>query len=243
MRLVSLLGLTALLSPAQSFDVASLKPVQLDGGATYNANLGTARHGQVTLINCTLSDCLRYAFTITSDAQLAGPDWIRNKDVRFDIQAKAPPETPDDQILVMLQNLLTERFKLVLHREPRELSYLALTVAKNGCKLQPAHDGSPPAGKPQIPGRIISNRMFMSTLATLLSRFLRQTVLDRSGLQGAYDVNLTWTPERVAESPDSTPGPTIYTAIQEQLGLKLESRKGPVEVIVIDQAQKIPLEN
>ncbi len=235
-------------TPAPSFDVASLKSVHSTGDLYY-ANLGTARHGEVTLTNATLSDCLRYAYTITTDAQIAGPEWIRSKEVRFDIVAKASPGTPVEQLLLMLQNLLTERFKLVLRREPRELSYVALTVGRNGPKMSRAKPDAVPPGKPQIPGRIVASQMSMAKLTTLLSRFLRQTVLDQTGLTGAYDINLVWTPENLrpttdAAEPAGTPsGPSIFTAIQQQLGLKLESRKGPVEVLVIDHAEKTPVEN
>jgi uncharacterized protein (TIGR03435 family) len=229
---------------APSFDVASLKPVQITVGDLYTANLGTARHGQVALTNATLSDCIRYAFGITNDAQIAGPDWIRSKEIRFDIAAKSAPETPLDQLLVMLQTLLTERFKLVFHREPRELSYLALTVGKNRARLEAGKEVQG-ALKPQILGRIISPQMSMGKLAMLLSRFTRQTVIDQTGLQGSFDVNLVWTPEKLNASAEASEaaGPTIYTALQEQLGLKLESHKGPVEVLVIDHAEKVPLEN
>ena len=141
----------------------------------------------------------------------------------------------------MLQTLLTERFQLVLHREQREISYVALTVGKNGPKLPAPTEASNAPSRPQIPGRIISNQMTMSKLTTLLSRFLRQTVLDQTRLTGSYDINLTWLPENAP--PDAPPGPSIFTAVQEQLGLKLESRKGPVEVLVIDHAEKNPLPN
>ncbi len=204
-----------------TFDVASLKPSPTTGiGDLIQINLGTARHGVLTLTNVTLSDCMRYAYGITNDAQISGPDWIRNKEVRFDIVAKSSPETPDDQLRLMLRTLLTERFKLVLHREPRELPYLALTVGKNGPKLV-ATNSPDTSGRPQILGRIISSHMSMPKLAMLLSRFLRQTVLDQTGLTGPYDVNLTWTPENSRARPDTAqavdaasetaPGPSIYT--------------------------------
>ncbi|MGP8244377.1 MAG: TIGR03435 family protein [Bryobacteraceae bacterium] len=99
---------------APSFDVASLKPVQLTPGP-YRANLGTARHGKVVLKNVTLSDCLRFAYGITNDAQIVGPDWIRDRDVRFDIMGKAAPDTPRERLLLMLQTLLIDRFKTRRH--------------------------------------------------------------------------------------------------------------------------------
>src|SRR5687767_5583233 len=102
-----------------TFEVASLKPAAAGDRVI---NLGTACHGQVTLTNVSLSDALKFAYGITNDVQISGPDWIRDKRVAFSIVAKAAPETPVSQLLVMLQSLLIERFKLTLHREQRDLS-------------------------------------------------------------------------------------------------------------------------
>ena len=123
------------------FDVASLKPVVLDGVDTYTANLGTYRNGVVTLTNTTLAECIRFAYNITADDLLSGPDWIKNKGVRFDILAKTAPETTRSQALLMLRTLLEDRFKLELRREPRVLSYYALT-APNGVGKIAARAGS-----------------------------------------------------------------------------------------------------
>src|ERR1700722_10268134 len=120
-------------SPARpQFDVASLKPGQPIPGDKIYINLGSFSHGTLTLTNTSLADCLKYAFNLTNNDQLAGPDWIKSKLVRFDIVAKAPPDTPLDQIRLMLQSLLTERFQLALHHEQRELSYVALVIGKKG---------------------------------------------------------------------------------------------------------------
>ena len=253
MRFLLSLSLLSILGMAQmppAFDVASLKPVQLTPG-NYRANLGTAVHGEVTLTNATLSDCLKYAFEITNDSQISGLEWIRNKEVRFDILAKAPPETPVPQLRLMLQALLQERFGLVLHREPRVLPFLALVVGKKGPLFHDAQEGWEGAGKPSVPGRIFVHRM--SVVATLLSRFMRQPVVDMTGLTGFYDVKLEWTPDQAMpapgdgtqprEAPEPPAGPSIFTAVQEQLGLKLESRKGPLEVLVIDHAEMVPKGN
>jgi hypothetical protein len=157
-----------------AFDVASLKPVELTPG-NYSANLGTARNGEVILTNVTLSDCLRFAYTITNDAQIAGPDWIRNrnKDIRFDIRGKAAPDTPLPQLLAMLQTLLDEPFRLELRREMRSLAYLSMEPARNGPKLRPAVEGSDASRNHKWLNSIVSNRMAMPLLATLLSRFTR----------------------------------------------------------------------
>ena len=229
-----------------SFDVASLKPVQLTGEDTYRANLGTIRHGELLMTNVTLADILRFAFAITNDEQLAGPDWMRNKGVRFDILAKAPPDTPNDQILLMLQTLLKERFKLAYHREPKVLSFLALEVGRNGSKLRQADESTAASGNKFFIGDIVSNRVSMQMLTTVLSRFLREPILDMTGLQGYYEVKLEWVPEPGqlgAPAADAPPGPNIFTAVQTQLGLALKPQKRPMDVIVVDHAERVPQEN
>jgi uncharacterized protein (TIGR03435 family) len=227
-----------------TFDVASLKVVPFTSG-DYRANLGTAVNGQVTLTNATLCECLRYAFSINNDDQIAGPDWIKSRQVRFNVVGKAPAETPVPELRRMLQTLLTDRFKLVIHHEQKERAYLALTVGKKGPKLPEARDVTNTAGNRQIMGAIISNRMSIEQLTTLLSRFLHQPVLDMTGLTGYFDVNLEWTPENLQTGtvPDLTDRPSIFTAVQEQLGLALERRRGPLEVLVVDHADKVPIEN
>jgi uncharacterized protein (TIGR03435 family) len=220
-------------------------------------NLGSFRNGTAMLTNTTLSECLQFAYGIVSDAQIAGPDWIKTRDVRFEIVGKTGLDVSRDQALLMMQNLLAERLKLSLHHEPREMSFLALVVAKNGPKLAPAKAGTPPAQIPsQIPGRVLHPQMPMGILATLLSRFERQIVIDKSGLTGPFSVDLQWTPDALRNrasqdgaaplvngQPANVDGPSLPTALQEQLGLRLESRKGPVDVLVVDHAEKVPVDN
>ena len=226
------------------FDAATLKRSPPPPGDTININLGTARKGKVTLTNATLSDCIKFAYSLTSDAQLSGPDWINSGVLRYDVVAEAPSDIPREQLLMMLQTLLTERMKLVIHREQRELRYVALIPAKSGPKLQPAKSDPAQPGPALIGGHIISPQMSMLTLAKLLSRSERETVLDMTGLTGSYEVHLEWSLDEIGrQQTDKPSGPSLSTAIQEQLGLKLESRKGPVEVLVIDSAEKTPAEN
>jgi uncharacterized protein (TIGR03435 family) len=236
------------------FDVASVKAVP-DAPGDYRANLGRAVHGEVTFTNATLSQCLRYAFGINNDDQISGPDWIKSRQFRYDIAAKGPPEAPIPLLRAMLQALLIERFKLVLHREQKDFAFLALVAGKNGPKIHESHDSPPAPGGREIMGAIISNHMSMEQLTLLLSRFLRQPVVDTTGLQGFFELKLQWTPENrtsppsavgsadTGAAPDVAPGPTIFEAVQTQLGLKLEPRKGPLEVIVVDRAEKVPVEN
>lgn len=231
-------------SAPPNFEVASLKPGEPIQG-NFNINLGSFSHGTLTLTNTSLADCLSYAYGLTNKDQIEGPDWIKSKVIRFDIVAKAPADAPLDQVRLMLQALLTERFHLALHREPKDLPYLALLVGKKGSKLQPAIPDSDASGNKSLIGRIYSNHMPMITLAMLLSRFTGQTVLDMTGLKGEYDLKLDWTPENTAAEPSaqSDSGPSLFAAVEQQLGLKLEVRKGPVEILVIDHADRVPIQN
>ncbi len=168
-----------------------------------------------------------------------------------------------------LQALLADRFKLALHTETKEASIYALTVAKSGPKLQESKpsevppsmpsgavvrgpDGGVPRGgmmRMSGPGNLTGQAMTMTQLANLLSQQLHKTVVDQTGLPDAYDFTLQWTPDNApvgpgggeAQTPDPS-GPTIFTALQEQLGLKLESTKGPVKTVVIDHIEP-PSEN
>ena len=255
--MISLAPSPATLAQAPSrlqFEVASLKPGQPVPGDKIYINLGAVSHGTLTMTNTSLADCLRYAFGLTSNDQLAGPEWIKSKLVRFDIVAKAPADTPFDQIRLMLQNLLTERFQIVLHHEQKELSYVALIIGKKGPKLKEAIPDSDASGNKFLIGRIVSNHISMTTLATLFSRFTGQTVLDMTGLTASYDLKVEWTPEnapKLAEpagadagvSTDGELAPSLFAAVEQQLGLKLEVRKGPVDVVVIGHAERVPAQN
>jgi uncharacterized protein (TIGR03435 family) len=176
-----------------------------------------------------------------------------------------------DQRRLMLQPLLADRFQLKVHTEVRELPVLALVIAKGGPKLHEAKPGDTYAngikgfdgqGGPGLmrmgPGQLTAQGLPMSSVAQLLSQQLGRTVQDKTGLTGKYDFTLQWTPDRDAspmfKGPEAGPqglgattstesaGPSVFTAIQEQLGLKLESQKGPVEVLIIDHVET-PSEN
>jgi uncharacterized protein (TIGR03435 family) len=169
----------------------------------------------------------------------------------------------------MLQALLADRFKLAVHHDSKELSIYALVVAKNGPKLQQAKpgdtypngikgpDGTARPGMMRMGrGQLTGQALPLSELARLLTAQLDRTVVDKTGLTGNYDFSLQWTPDEsqgaMFRGPDTGPqgsapsadssGPSLFTALQEQLGLKLESQKGPVEIYVIDHAEK-PSEN
>jgi uncharacterized protein (TIGR03435 family) len=178
---------------------------------------------------------------------------------------KLPPEQRSEQLRLRVQSLLADRFKLTLRHETKDFPIYALVVAKNGPKLQESKpggtaikgpDGRPAGGQQMMrmgPGELNAQGIPMESLARLLSQQLGRTVVDKTGLKGNYDFTLQWAPEQgraamiqgpppgpgtVAAPPPESSGPSIFTAIQEQLGLKLESQKGPVENLVIDHVEK-----
>jgi uncharacterized protein (TIGR03435 family) len=195
---------------------------------------------RVTMANVSLKKVILTAYGIPDDRQYAavGPDWLVTE--HFDIQATFPPDTEVQQVRQMLQGLLAERFKLTLHRERRQLPIFALVVAKDGPRIRPVEDGQPQTRGDA--GRLEATKITMQKLADLLGKMTEREVVDRTGLHGVFDFNLEWSPlDTPAIDPTgaarATDGPSLVTALQEQLGLKLESTNGPVDVLVIDSVE------
>jgi uncharacterized protein (TIGR03435 family) len=151
---LTLLALANQADKSSVFDVASLKPAPPPSGR-YSVDLGNSSHGRLTLTNVTLSECLRYAFKIHTDAQISGPEWIKDHSILFNIVGQAPPDTPRDELRRMALNLLVERFRMAWHQESRQLSYLALTVDKSGLKMPESKDGAPAGREIVRPGQIV----------------------------------------------------------------------------------------
>ena len=171
-----------------------------------------------------------------------GPDWVATGFDRFNIEARAedPAKTTEAQLFEMLETLLTERFKMKFHRETVDKPGFALVAAKNGPKLQAAKGdevstsfGAKLKPTPDRPISLTARKYSMPMLANLLSQIGPGPAIDKTGLEGAYDFTLSW---------DETAGPSLFTALQEQLGLRFESQKVPVSLFVIESAQK-PIEN
>src|SRR5580693_7034560 len=182
-RAVLLLAVaTALPAQTPAFDVASLKSVQ--PVPPYSIDLGNSSRGKLTLTNVTLSDCLKFAFNIRNDSQISGPEWIRSRSDLFTIVGQAPADTPRDQLRLMTQTLLAERFGLVLHHEPKELPYEALVVDRKGLKVHESKNGADTSSANVRSGKIEAN-VTMATLALFLARFTRTNVLDLTELKGA----------------------------------------------------------
>ena len=239
MKDILLLTAIALALSAQTpaFEVASIKPNRSGGGPSSIRSSA----GRITMENVSLKKVTLWAYGIPDDREyaLAGPDWLTTE--HFDIQAKFPAETSPEQGRAMTQALLAERFKLALHKETRQLPIYALVVAKNGAKIHAVDDG-----QPRTSGRLgdfEATKVPMQHFADLLARFMHQQVVDETGLAGVFDFALEWSPDEMSAEASASPGPSIFTALQEQLGLKLEGRKGPVEVLVVDHIEKAPTEN
>jgi uncharacterized protein (TIGR03435 family) len=220
------------------FEVASIKPTATQGSFTVDFLPG----GGFSTRNVTVHNLLRTAYGLQDYQISGGPGWIDS--AGFDIQARAAASTgepPREQVLKMIQALLADRFHLALHRETRQLPIYALVVGKGGSKLQAADSNATPSRTLKM-GQLITQKMSMTTLADLLTFDLERPVRDETGLKGDFAFALEWT-RGLAES-DAGPSsrPSLFTAVQEQLGLKLESTKGPVEVLVIDRVEK-PSEN
>jgi uncharacterized protein (TIGR03435 family) len=214
------------------FEVAAIKPSNADAGHSGFDTDG----GSFTASNVTLKRCIMSAYGIGPNQVVGGPEWLDAE--RFQITAKADHPPKGQELMLMQQTLLADRFKLALHRETRPMHAYVIEVAKNGPKLEKGggEGSSTDSGRGQIKARNCS----MDRLAQGLARQMDLPVVNHTGLEGVYNFTLQWTPESAEAKADA--GPSIFTAIQEQLGLRLRAETAPVEVLVIDHAER-PTEN
>lgn len=216
---------------APSFEVASVK--RNTSGSHMSTGSGL-RNSRYSAENATLRSMFETAFGIPR-SRIVGPDSMDAE--RFDIEAKAAAGTPDKQLSLMLQTLLTERFHAVIHRESREMPAYDMVVAKGGLKIQPYDPAHPPAMKDRVTFTGIGP---MPSLADQLARSIGQPVVDQTGVEGRYFYALTYAPVSAGRAdPDQ---PDIFAAVQEQLGVKLVAHKQPIEVLVIDHVER-PTDN
>ena len=227
--------------PAASFDAASIKPAK-PGVRGYSIR---PLPGRLSASNATLAMQMAEAYHVYDFQISGGPKWL-NAD-RYDIEAKAAEDTKptETQLRGMLQQLLADRFKLVVHRETRELPVYRLEVGKGGPKFQASKDSdAPPEFRVFQRRQITAARAPLAYLVEALSFLVGRPVLDQTGLDGKYDYKLEWTPDETqVRSDEAAPQlegnvPSLASAIQEQMGLRLQSQKGPVEMIVIERAEK-----
>jgi len=304
--------------PKLEFEVASIKPAAPMGQGRFfmggRGGPGSGDPGRVEYTNMTVQMLITAAYGVKS-YQVVGAPPSGMDSPRFDLTAKVPEGSSKDDVKVMLQNLLADRFKLTIHRETKEMPMYALTVGKNGPKMKvsevPEKPPEPPKGPdgavalpppppprppkmggdgcPDIPesmkGRQMNMMMMspngacmvvagqnMEGFASQLSNQFDKPVIDMTELKGRFDFKLRYDPQSTPGgggmggmmvkaagpppdgippggdtsryvAPDREAPPTIFAALQEQLGLKLDARKGPVELIVVDHVEKTPTEN
>jgi uncharacterized protein (TIGR03435 family) len=224
-----------------AFDAASVKPNvnhEANGEGRPRSSV-SATPGNLLVRNSSLSEYIQWAYNVKG-YQVSGPPWIESE--RYDVAAKAAGAAPETQLRLMLQTLLKERFKLAFHRETKELQGYALLVAKGGHKLRESTTGGEPSMKP-IRAAFTGERVSMDYLANLLMSPMRMPVVDRTGLAGRYDFTIDLGPYlQPAMSPEDMQA-AMSEGLQQQLGLRLEARKLPIEILVVDHADKTPLEN
>jgi uncharacterized protein (TIGR03435 family) len=298
-----LLILACSLAKAQTptFDAATIKPFATPGGrGTFlfgggRGGPGSSDPGRIHYRGLTLKNLLVNAYDV-KDYQISGPDFLNTE--RFDVEATMPPETTKQQFLIMLQNLLAERFKMTVHHETKELPMYSLVVGKSGPKIKESppvsaetetKEPAPPPPLPERPKmgadgfpvlplpsggrggmfmmrapwgtRMMAQRQTIEDLTGRLSTLLSKPVIDATELKAKYDFTLTFSMDGLTdnmpmpppggdggrggprEMPDIEPPQNLFSAIQSQLGLKLEPKKGNVDLIIVDHAEKTPTEN
>jgi uncharacterized protein (TIGR03435 family) len=246
------------------FDVASVKPAEMGDGMSMSGGCKT-EPVRLTCTNMSLKALVSQAYNLKRN-QVSGPGWLDTE--RYDVAVKFPAGTTPEQFRAMMQNLLATRFMMALHHEAKEMQIYELVVAKNGPKLKTpskdpapvAPEAAPPAnpyaladdGYPVLPPgksgtRMTNGRARMQQFATTMENFaselsgaVGQSVKDATGLKGEYTLAFTFA---TGPAPDDFTGPTIFEALQSQLGLKLERAKGTLDTLVIDRAEKIPTAN
>lgn len=227
-----------------SFEVATIKPTKPDEQRTFITVRGT----DLVVVNFSLNSLIKFAYDVQDKQIVGGPDWMGTD--KWDIDAK--PDTPgmpnEDQMKVMIRKMLADRFALKFHKDQREMAAYVLTVGKDGPKMKQNKDN--PNGLPglffgPIGTLHVMNATMENFTSLMQSAVLDRPVVDRTGLTGRWDFTLKWTPDesqfaglgiKVPPPPadQQNPPPPLFTAIQEQLDMKLEAQKTQVPVLVID---------
>jgi uncharacterized protein (TIGR03435 family) len=230
-----------------AFEVATIKP----SGPEERGPRFEFQHRRFSVIHTSLNDLIRFSYGL-QERQIAGaPDWVNSENYDISAEPDGEGEPSIKQWQSMVKKLMADRFQLKLHYEKRELSVYVLTVARTGAKM--TRSQSDPSAPPGLgfgpPGNFGATNATMADFAEALGQgALDRPVVDQTGLTGRFDFRLTWTPDEAhfAAVGGSKPSPTesadtppdLFTAIQERLGLKLLSTKAPVDVLVIDHAER-----
>jgi uncharacterized protein (TIGR03435 family) len=249
MRIRAILVLSiAACSQAQTFEAADVKPNK-SGESRMMVDFQAG--GRFVAHNVPMEVLIGLAYHLRPEYVQGGPGWLSSE--RYDVVAKGSQTASPDELQLMVRNLLVERFKLAAHTNVAPMPAYALVTAKNGSKLQPSDAGAlseqrcvPGEGDPaekHVVCRRLSMAVFAATLQELAPRDLNVPVVDQTGLKGTFDFKLDWTPTLRTPVSDAAPGTTIFDAVERQLGLKLENRKLPLPVLVVDSVERVPIEN
>jgi bla regulator protein BlaR1 len=239
------------------FEVVSIKQTGQTNGQQLSVRLGFQPGGRFVASGITARLLIGVAYSVKDFQIFSGPSWIEREQYSIEAKGAAGRKGPtisvyltqqqkeEEDFKLRIQSLLADRFQLRIHKETREEVVYSLVVAKNGPKFQKSKfDANGSKGLPGLtmhPNELIGTRVSLRYLAEELSRRLGRNVIDQTGLDGEYDFDLLWTPDAGDGNPPPD-GPSVFTALQEQLGLKLESVKAVVDAIVIDHIER-PSEN
>jgi uncharacterized protein (TIGR03435 family) len=241
---------------AQEFDVASIKPspppsvTYTIGGVAYAPkSFHFTPGGGLQTQGVTLKDLVVLAYDVLPNRMQGGPPWAAVD--RYDVTAKMTEGDGDpaaltdaerqkwtERIRLRTRALLASRFNLALHKETREFAMYELHVDRNGPKADALKESNATAGISFRGNVMLSSGGDMHDLVSLLSSQLQKPVVDKTGLASKYDFTLRWDPEQLSLTGNSDKSPSLFTAVREQLGLRLDSTRGPLEVLVIDRAEK-----
>ncbi len=227
--LISGLLLTAVFASGATFEAATVRINNTDSRADRETSSG----GLMQMTNVTLRMLVRFAWRVSDPQISGGPKWMDS--TRFDIVAKAGHAAEGPELMDMLQPLLADRFQLKFHRETQTLPGYAITVGKSGMVAKPG-DQSGHCGTSTNSGLINAKACTMAELTTRLASILQRPVADLTNDSRRYDFVLRWTPDNM-QAGGAGDGISLFAALQEQVGVKLESQKVPVDVLVIDRAE------
>jgi uncharacterized protein (TIGR03435 family) len=230
----------ALWAQSPAFDVATVK---VNGSGDGITGFPGIRDGMVTARNASLRMLLRAAYDL-SENRIIEPDWLDAD--RFDVTGKSPQGVPNSEMMPMLQTLLKERFHLAFHREMKQMPVFDMVVAKGGLKVTLSDPAHPFPTPPPNPGGAMNlGAGTMPQIAQRLTGAAGRPVLDKTGLEGSYGFLLIYTPlsAQAAGSAAGSGPPDFFTAVEQQMGLKLEPKNELIEVLVVDHADRTPTEN
>jgi uncharacterized protein (TIGR03435 family) len=221
-----------------TFAVATIRPsseaVQFEHDGKTETTPGTLRMRDVSV-----QTCIKWAYGV-QDSQISGPEWLDSE--KFDIVAKADDPATEDQMKLMLQTLLADRFKLSFHHQSKELKAFVFAIAKGGAKVHPAVNPDAKSFRQNSANGTVVRSMTLQEFGDFLSQPLHMPVVDKTGLRGKYDFVLDFTPylpdahNMGPDRPDTTS--ILMAAMEGELGIKMTSQKAQVEVMVIDHVEK-----